>query len=544
MIKQIVNKFLNRPIKFKLIFMGMIIASTALLPVGVAFIRYDITSVRNAAINELSLLGQIIGKISAPVIEFPGNPYGERVTEYLTNFQTKSYVVLVCMYKKDGSIVAEYKPRKDIPSCSKEVPIIGNYFIDKYLIIHQVITAKDGKDVGSIYIKADQHDMEKDLRDSFVHILISMSALLFIAFIVTHKGQKIVSTPIQTLANTMQSIIDNGDYSARAKKFYDDELGGLVNIFNRLLSLIQQRDYEVTEVNEKLKGANEHLEDQVKIRTLDLEKALKAKSNFLSNMSHEIRTPNNVTLNCSGFVVDDLQFIKDRLEKAESLADPSLVKELLDIVTSTLVDAKKINAASKGQSLLLNDILDLSKMGEDRMEYDMRNDNLSNIVAPIAHQITGLYEGKKDLTVTFVSKISDDDCMLVCDRTRIGQVVLNLLGNAIKYSDDGAINVTIDAATIVLPYNKVVPALQFSVSDEGIGIPPDELKAVFEKFTESSNTKKQSGGTGLGLAICDEIVRAHHGMIWAENRPEKGSIFHFTLPKEQPEAATDNTNGA
>ena len=129
---------------------------------------------------------------------------------------------------------------------------------------------------------------------------------------------------------------------------------------------------------------------------------------------------------------------------------------------------------------------------------------------------------------------SKTDLAAWCDEDRITQVLSNLLSNAIKFSAQGG-SVRVDIERADIPGTRL-SGVMFSVSDRGIGIPASELEAVFDKFVQSTKTKTGSGGTGLGLSICKQIIEDHRGRIWAEMRPDGGSIIRFVVPCEAPAA--------
>jgi two-component system sensor histidine kinase ChiS len=119
-----------------------------------------------------------------------------------------------------------------------------------------------------------------------------------------------------------------------------------------------------------------------------------------------------------------------------------------------------------------------------------------------------------------------------CDHFKIAQVIRNLLSNSIKFSPVGKMILITLSDTTLEKKDRVLPALQVSVFDNGIGIPEGELDSIFDKFSQSSKTKTGAGGTGLGLAICKEIIVAHQGRIWGEHNQPQGSVFRFVLPQE------------
>jgi PAS domain S-box-containing protein len=263
-----------------------------------------------------------------------------------------------------------------------------------------------------------------------------------------------------------------------------------------------------------IKYKNE-LEETVEKRTKDYkrakeeaEKANELKSQFLANISHELRNPMHQILSYSKHGVEKINKPKEKLWHYFN-------------------QTKK---AAERLMVLLNDLLDLSKMESGKMDYQMETSNIFQIVNEIALELKPSLKERnlflKILDPSIPTKVA-------CDFFKIGQVMRNLLANAIKYTSEGkSIEVNFKSNELNNE-NRTNPSIQVSVCDQGVGIPENELGLVFDKFTQSSKTKTGAGGTGLGLAICKEIIDAHHGKIWVENNPEGGTTFSFTLPYEQ-----------
>ena len=278
------------------------------------------------------------------------------------------------------------------------------------------------------------------------------------------------------------------------------------------------------EAEEELTRYRDRLQELVVERTRELsrakeeaERANQAKSVFLSNMSHELRTPMHAILS----------FGKLGLEKSLVGGDGTLPK--LHRYFDHIVES--------GMRLmpLLNDLLDLSKLESGKMNYRMATHDLRIIVSEVVGEIGVLAEKK---SITLNTESVPDKLLVSCDAGKIGQVVRNLLANAIKFSPDGSA-VVLSAAPCDLPGRRAVDAnnplllrkgVSFSVTDHGVGIPEDELETVFAPFVQSSHTITAAGGTGLGLSICREIIHGHRGSIMAFNNPEGGARFTFVLP--------------
>ncbi|MBU2512042.1 AAA family ATPase [bacterium] len=262
---------------------------------------------------------------------------------------------------------------------------------------------------------------------------------------------------------------------------------------------------------------NRTLEEKVKLRTEELnqknikleiakvkaDQANSAKSEFLANISHELRTPMHGILG----------FTKMGIAKMDRIT-PEKLKGYLE----------EINYSGERLLALLNDLLDLSKLESGKMNYDFAEVSLSILVGNVIREYEA-FSNQRGLTIDFEKPDVDD--IAIMDANKMMQVIRNLLSNAIKFSkENGLIKINI------INDNK---DLIFSVIDNGIGIKEEELKLVFDKFSQSSTTKTGAGGTGLGLAICKQIVSHHKGEIWAEQNPNGGAIFRFFIPCSEPD---------
>jgi len=248
----------------------------------------------------------------------------------------------------------------------------------------------------------------------------------------------------------------------------------------------------------------------------NLKKALKkehlanlAKSEFLANMSHEMRTPMHAILSYANF---GLQRI-DKVPKAKLYEYFHEIKD-----------------SGNRMILLLNDLLDLSKLEAGSMEYTMEEQDMRDAAKSAVMEFKAAAE-EKGIILTL--DLPELPCTAWFDAVRIGQVLRNLLSNAIKFTNDGKeICVAVAKDQYKLDDRKERPVARITVKDQGIGVPTDELETIFDKFVQSSKSKTGAGGTGLGLSICKQIIMQHHGHIKAENKPEGGTLFSFVLPEK------------
>jgi signal transduction histidine kinase len=500
------RRFCDISIRGKLMGIIMLASGVALTLACAGFVSYGLLNCRQDLVDNLSTLGAIVGANSTTALALSDSASAR---ETLAHLSAERCIEAACAYGADGGVLARYvtpglERGFEPPPPGPE----GHRFAGSRLHMFRWVE-QDGERVGTLYLRADTGA----LREHFVRyggiVGIILLTSVLVALLLSSWLQRLISRPITRLAHVAHKVSLRQDYSMRAAKHGNDEIGRLIEYFNEMLAQIQRREAE-------LEVHRAHLEDEVIARTRmneelreakeRAEAAAEAKSVFLASMSHEIRTPMNGIIGMTEVALatelgsDQRTYLNMVLSSAESLMG------------------------------IINEILDLSKIEAGRMEFESVPFGLRDVVA---ETIRGLGRQAYDKGLEMICRISPDvPDLLIGDPGRVRQVLVNLLGNAVKFTEVGhvALEVTADGP-------RLDPAeLAFRVSDTGVGIPPDKQVAIFESFTQADgSTTRRYGGTGLGLAICKQLVQRMGGEISVVSEPGRGSEFRFTVAFRVPE---------
>ena len=489
--------FRHLPIRLKLIAMIMTTCAAAVVLASLGYLLIDYYQTRGEIERDLSAQADLILQNSLAALDFDDK---EVASENLNTLASKPNIRLACLYQRDDRLFAGYHQSGETGECPPRAVPAGSRFGSEYVQL-----AREGqhqaKKFGSLLLRSDLAALARRGRIQLGIVALLLVFALALGVLMSSRLQTIVSDPVIALATTAGEVTRRGDYSLRAARTTEDELGELVDAFNRMLERIEVRETELSRANEDLRReiAERRKAEQERAELLVREReANRLKDEFLATLSHELRTPLNAILGWT------------KLLRANAVPAASVDRAL-----------EKVERNAQVQSRLIEDLLEISRIVSGKMRLDYRPFDLITLCNTAVESMRPAAEVRG---VTIERHFEPATMATSGDPDRLQQVIWNLISNAVKFTPAGG-RVSITA-------RRLGNVDEIVVSDTGIGIEPGFLPNVFESFRQAdASTTRTHGGLGLGLSIVKQLVGLHGGEVTAESEgKDRGATFTVRLP--------------
>jgi len=502
----------NMAIKHKLISIIMLACITSLVLAGAAFIGWERSTFRSEMVDSLSTQAEMIAENCTAALAFQD---AEDAKQTLQALHVEPSIVFGCVYNKDSKLFATYyRDYAEIKVHPSEFQEIGFSFAEGFLTVYKPIVL-DGEMVGTVCLRSDMSPMYAMLKHNISIIVTVVLLSSFAAFLVSSRLQKVISGPILSLAEVAKVVSEKKDYSTRALKQSNDEVGLLIDAFNEMLEQIQQRDSALVDAKEQLEvrveqrtaeltTANEQLTREIAVRKKaeerqaqllkQLESTNKELNDFAYVVSHDLKAPLRGISTLANWMSTDYA---DKFDE-EGRGQINLLLSRVDRMHN-----------------LIEGILQYSRVG--RVKEQKLQVNLNELVPDIIDMIAS----PENITVTVENELP----VIECEQTRITQVFQNLLSNAVKYMDRPQGQIRVGCV-------EENGFWKFSVADNGPGIEERHFEKIFQIF-QTLSPRDEVESTGVGLTLVKKIVEMYGGKIWVESKMGEGSTFFFTLLKQK-----------
>lgn len=504
----------RQSLKRKFLLAVLFITVIALMVACGAMVGFNLRDYREDVQNDLAIQAMLIGRAVTPALQFNDPASAQMYIELLSH---QPHIMEAAIYNEKGRLFVSYQRDKDstIPDNILTRPEGVQTDVDS-LVLHQRIIF-DNEIVGTVLVRM-RYNIFAKLIGNLAIAVGSIFLAVAVSSIISLYLQKNVIGPLLSLSALARRLADSRDFTQRAQKTSQDEIGHLVDAFNEMLDEVSQSRQDLEQANEELKKEvaerreaedalkkseenilrlNAELERRVQDRTAQLEIANKELESFSYSVSHDLRAPLRAIDGFSQVLLEDYQEILDQTGK--------------DYLN-------RVRAAAQKMGGLIDDMLKLAKV--NRTEIIMTEVNLSDMVETILQEFHDA-EPQRQVSIKVTSGLT-----AFCDNHLIRIALINLLNNAWKYTSKN------DNAIIEFGMRRMDGQAAFFVQDNGVGFDLSQAEKLFGAF-QRFHSHGEFPGAGVGLATVKRVISRHGGDIWAVSAPNQGATFYFTIPPRE-----------
>lgn len=491
----------NSSIKRRLIFIILMVSFVSVVITTLAISIIGVFSLRSNLVRDLEITASIVGDRNTAALLFNDDKQAEN---NLNVFSVNPAIVQACLYGEKGELFARYLNKRyeyDV-KCPSDHEAKSTIEHQRIIVMQPVVKMQDT--IGYIYLESTQDQVDRYIERQISIALLVSSAAIFVSYLLAINLQHSISRPILSLSDIARHVSQHRDYSIRAKQLgnpeieFNNELVILTESFNAMLTEIGARDQQLKQKNTELEKAKDIAES-----------ANRSKSQFLANISHELRTPLNAIIGFSSILMNQL---------FGALGDSKYMEY-----------ARDINESGVHLLDIINDILDLSKAEAGKLTLTYEEVHVGKSIAKC---VTILSERAQKGGVTISTNVPKMLPALVADRLRFIQILLNIMSNAVKFTNEGG---HVEVSVQTMEVRGEVTHFVVVVEDTGIGMSQGDIEKAFQSFGQvDSGLNRRYEGTGLGLPLTKKLLELHHGTIEIISELGRGTRVTLTFPALPP----------
>jgi signal transduction histidine kinase/ActR/RegA family two-component response regulator len=477
---------IRRRLRAKIVIVVLMTTLVALATSAAALLLYERQAYGSLLVNDASTQAQLLADVTAPALVFEDRAAAQETLDLISS---RRAIVAAAVYTTSGEIFAKFSRAPDFafPKFSSSGTTVSGTALS---LFHPIV--RNGEQIGTIYLRSD-YETGARLRDYFLILLSVMVPSFIVATLVSLWLAGSVTNPLHALTDVARHVIDRRDFTRRAPRTTDDEIGVFVEAFNEMVGEVGRRAGALESSNRALQ---QEMEER-KLAEIALRRADQRKDEFLATLAHELRNPLAPMVNALTLL--DVPGVKPEIAKA---AQGMIRRQLSQLVR------------------LVDDLLDVSRINSGKLLIKKEPIDLRQVVESAVETVMPLVEQRRQ---TLRVDVPSSRVQVRGDMVRLSQVIANLLNNAAKFSEVGQ--------EIALRVAVGEREAEVRIVDRGIGIAPEALGSIFEMFSQEESPSGLQAGLGVGLALARRLVELHAGSIVAESAGKgSGSVFTVRLP--------------